>query len=143
MKPTIPLILDDLVLTEIARGDAALIELIQRYDALGQPLVVPALAITGAYVDTRTEDAAALLEGIVLMEQIELAPLSTPRQALELADIQARTGLGPYPAHVAQVADAATCPILTLDASRWTAPSAALENPLYIIEIADPGEPHP
>lgn len=141
MKPTIPLVLDDLVLTETARGDTALIELIQHYDAAGQPMVVPALAVTGAYADIRTEAAAALLEGIVLMEHVELAPLGNPHQAIALAEVASKTELDLCAAHVAQVADASACPILTTDAARWARPSSALENPLYIIEIADPGEP--
>lgn len=140
MKPTIPLVLDDLVLTEIARGDTALIALIQHYDAAGQPMVVPALAVTGAYASARTSEAADLLDGIVRMEHAEFAPLGSPQQAIELVEMNATTGLDLSASHVAQVANAATCPILTLDAERWARPSAALDDPLYVIEIADPEE---
>jgi hypothetical protein len=41
---------------------------------------------------------------------------------------------------VAAVADAAICPILTLNAAKWRAHAAALDEPLHLIEIADPGE---
>jgi hypothetical protein len=41
---------------------------------------------------------------------------------------------------VAAVADASICPILTPDADRWRRASAALPDPLHIIEIADPGD---
>jgi hypothetical protein len=41
---------------------------------------------------------------------------------------------------VAAVADAAVCPILTLDAAMWREHAADLDEPLHVIEIADPGE---
>ena len=50
----------------------------------------------------------------------------------------ARTGLDPWDAHAAAIADVAVCPILTLDAARWQRPSQALDKPLHVIEIADP-----
>jgi hypothetical protein len=42
---------------------------------------------------------------------------------------------------VAAVADAAVCPILTLDAPKWRQHSGDLDEALHIIEIADPDEP--
>jgi hypothetical protein len=42
------------------------------------------------------------------------------------------------PAHVAAVADAAICPILTLEAQKWRQHARDLDEPLHIIEIADP-----
>jgi hypothetical protein len=42
------------------------------------------------------------------------------------------------PAHVAAIADAAICPILTLDAAMWRVHVNNLDEPLHIIEIADP-----
>ena len=41
---------------------------------------------------------------------------------------------------VAAVADAAVCPILTLDAGKWREHAADLDEPLHFIEIADPDE---
>jgi hypothetical protein len=41
---------------------------------------------------------------------------------------------------VAAVADAAICPILTLDAAKWRQYAERLDEPLHIIEIADPDE---
>jgi len=58
-----------------------------------------------------------------------------------LAAVIARTGLDPWDAHVAAVADASVCPILTLDAGKWRQHSGDLDEPLHIIEIADPDEP--
>jgi hypothetical protein len=50
----------------------------------------------------------------------------------------ARTQLDPYDAHVAAAADAAVCPILTLDAAKWRKHSRDLDEPLHFVEIADP-----
>ena len=41
------------------------------------------------------------------------------------------------------IADVAICPILTLTAAKWQQPSADLNEPLHVIEIADPGEQQP
>jgi predicted nucleic acid-binding protein len=114
--------------------------LIQGYDARGQSLVIPVLALTGASLDVRTEDADDLLEGLERLGNAEVAPLRDAEQAARLAAVIARTGLNPWDAHVAAVADAAICPILTLDAGKWRQHSADLDDPLHIIEIADPGE---
>jgi predicted nucleic acid-binding protein len=135
-----PLILDVSVLIEIARGDADIMTLIQDYDAAGQPMVVPALVITAASIDIHNEEAADLLGGLELFENIEIAPLQGVEQALALAAVMARTGLEPWDAHVAAIADTAVCPILTLDAAKWRQRSEDLDDRLYIVEIADPDE---
>ena len=62
-------------------------------------------------------------------------------QAVRLAAVIARTELDPWDAHVAAVADASVCPILTLDAGKWRQHSGDLREPLHIIEIADPDAP--
>lgn len=56
------------------------------------------------------------------------APLSGAEQATRLAGIIARTGLEPWDAHVASVADASVCPILTLDAALWRAHANDLDE---------------
>ena len=117
-----PLILDTSVLTAVARGDADIIALVQEYDARGQPIVIPALAIAGASLDIRSEEGDDLLAGLELV---------------------ARTGLDPWDAHVAAIADVAICPILTLNAAKWEHASADLDDPLHIIEIFDPGDQKP
>lgn len=68
------------------------------------------------------------------------ALLRGAEQAARLAEVIARTGLYPWDAHVAPVANAAICPILTLEADKWRQHSADLDEQLYIVEIADPGE---
>jgi hypothetical protein len=62
-----PLILDVSVLIEIARGDTDIMTLIQDYDAAGQPMVVPALAVTAASIDIHGEEAADLLGSFELL----------------------------------------------------------------------------
>jgi predicted nucleic acid-binding protein len=136
-----PYILDVSVLTAIARADAAVTRLILNFDARGQPIVIPALAMAAASLDARSEDADEALRGLEQLGNAEVAPLRDAEQAAGLAGVIARTGLDPWDAHVAAVATAAICPILTLEAAKWREHSADLEEPLYIIEITDPGEP--
>jgi predicted nucleic acid-binding protein len=136
-----PLILDTSVVAAVARGDADVIALIQGYDARSQPIVIPALA--GASPGARGEEANDLLAGLELLEVVTVAPLNGAEQAARLADVVVRTGLDPWDAHVAAIADVAICPILTLDAAKWQQPSADLDDPLHIVEIADPGDQEP
>ena len=138
-----PLILDTSVLTAVARGDADIIALVQRNDARGQPIVIPALALAGAALDTHSEEGDDLLAGLELLEVVTVAPLSGAEQASRLAHLIALTGLDPWDAHVAAIADVAICPILTLNAAKWERPSADLDDPLHIIGIADPGDQKP
>jgi predicted nucleic acid-binding protein len=138
-----PFVLDTSVVTAVARGDPDIIGLIQEYDARGQLMVIPALAVAGASLDARTEEADDLLGGLELLDNVTIAPLRGTEQASRLAEIIARTGLDPWDAHVAAIADVAIYPILTLDAAKWRQPSADLEEPLHIIEISDPDEQEP
>ena len=138
-EPTgIPLILDASVLTAIARGDSDIIGLVQAYDSRAQPLVIPALGIAGASLDTRNDEADDLLVGLELLDHVTPAPLRGAEQATRLAAIIVRTGLDPWDAHTAAVADAALCPVLTLNPAKWREPAGALDEPLRIIEISDP-----
>jgi len=135
-----PYVLDLSVAVAVARFDASVMTLIQGYDARGQLLVVPVLALTGASLDVRTEDADDLLEGLERLGNAEVALLRDAEQAVRLAAVIARTALDTWDAHVAAVADASVCPILTLDAGKWRQHSEDLDEPLHIIEIADPDE---
>jgi predicted nucleic acid-binding protein len=135
-----PLVLDASVLTEIARGDAELMSLIQGYDAVGVPLVVPVLAVTAASLDMRSDEAAALLHGLELLENSMVAALRDTEQGMRLAAVIARTGLGPWDAHVAAVADASVCAILTLDGAKWREHAHDLDEQLYFTEIASPDD---
>lgn len=136
-----PYVFDVSVLVAVARFDAAIMTLIQAYDSRGQALVVPAMALTGASLDVRSEDADDLLEGVERLDNTEVAPLRDPEQAVRLAAVIARTGLDPWDAHVAAVADASICPILTLDAAKWRQHANDLGEPLHMIEITDPAQP--
>jgi predicted nucleic acid-binding protein len=135
-----PWVLDISVLAEVARGDTRIMTLVQELDARGRPLVIPALAVTGASLDIRSDEAAELLEGLERLKNAMTAALRDAEQAVRLAAVIARTGLGPWDAHVAAVADAAVCPILTLDAARWREHAADLDEPLHFIEVTDPDE---
>jgi predicted nucleic acid-binding protein len=108
------------------------------YDARSQPLVIPVLAMTAAALDTRTEEAEELLAGLERLDSVMVAPVRDAEQAARLAAVIGRTGLDPWDAHVAAVADAAICPILTLEAGKWRKHARDLDEPLHIIEIADP-----
>ena len=103
-------------------------------------MVIPVLAITAASLDVRSDEADELLEGLELLGNAEIAPVRGAEQAARLAAVIARTGLDPWDAHVAAVADAAVCPILTLDAVKWRSYAGSLDDPLHVIEIADPDE---
>lgn len=135
-----PWILDSSVLVEVARGDTRTMTLVQELDARGQPLVIPVLSVTGASLDIRSDEAAELLEGLERLKNAMTAALRDAEQAVRLAAVIARTGLDPWDAHVAAVADAAVCPILTLNGTRWREHTADLDEPLHLIEIADPDE---
>ena len=135
-----PLILDASVLIEAARGDAGVMTLLQGYDADGQPLIIPVLAVTAASLDTRSDDVESILHGLEWLENAMAAPVRDAEQAVRLADVIARTGLDPWDAHVAAVVDAATCPILTLDAAKWQEHAGDLDERLHFVEIADPDD---
>ncbi|MGH3418125.1 MAG: hypothetical protein ACRDOD_00800 [Streptosporangiaceae bacterium] len=135
-----PYVLDVSVLTEVTRGDYGIMTFIQQLDASGQPLVIPVLAMTGATLDLRSEDTEAILHGLERLGNAMVAPLRDAEQAARLAVVIVATGLDPWDAHVAAVADAAVCPVLTLDAGKWRGHLSDLTEPLHIIEIADPDE---
>jgi predicted nucleic acid-binding protein len=135
-----PLVLDVTVLTAIVRGDTEVTSLILGYDQAGQPLVIPVLAFTAASLDMRTDEAEDLLAGLEQLGNVMTAPLRDAEQAVRLAAVIARTGLDAYDAHVAAVADAAICPVLTLEAAKWRPHLRDLDEQLVIVEIADPDE---
>ncbi|GAA3161784.1 hypothetical protein GCM10010466_60930 [Planomonospora alba] len=133
-----PLILDTGVLIELARGDADVMTMIARFDDRQQPMVMSVLAITGASLDSGSKDATDLLLGVATMEQITIAGLHEPDHGTTLASVINRTGLAPWDAHVAALADVSVCPVLTLDMTHWQQAARAFDEPLHIIEITDP-----
>ena len=136
-----PWVLDASILIEVARGDARTMTFVQELDARGRPLVIPALAVVGASLDIRSDEAAELLEGLERLGNAMTAALRDAEQAVRLAAVIARTELDPWDGHVAAVADASVCPILTLDGGKWRQHLDDLDEPLHIIEIADPDIP--
>lgn len=135
-----PWVLDVGVLIAIARADADVTRLLLKLDAQGQPLVIPVLAMAAASADARTEDADIALRGLEQLDSVLVAPLRDAEQAARLAAIAAKAGLGHADAHVAAVAIASACPILTLDAAKWGQIAGDLDEPLETIEIAGPPE---
>jgi predicted nucleic acid-binding protein len=79
-----------------------------------------------------------VLAGLERLDNVMAAPVRDAEQAARLARVIARTGLDPWDAHVAAIADAAICPILTLEAGKWRQHAGDLDEPLHIVEIADP-----
>lgn len=135
-----PYVLDVSVVVAVARGDTEIMAFIQRLDGTGQAMVIPVLAITAASLDVRSDEADELLDGLELLGNAEITSLKGAEQAARLAPVIAGTGLDPWDAHVAAVADAAICPILTLDPAKWRQYAERLDGPLHIIEIVDPNE---
>src|SRR5262249_7692281 len=113
------------------------------YDSRGLPMVIPALAVAGASLDARSDEADDLLAGLELLDTATGGPLNGADQATRLAAVIARTRLDAGDAPGAAVGGPAIVPILTLDAAKWQQPSADLDEPLHIIEIADTGEQGP
>jgi predicted nucleic acid-binding protein len=138
-----PYVLDASVVIAVARGDAEIMTLIQGFDAGGQPMLVPVLAITCASMDVRSEEADELLAGFERLEHAEVVPLQGAEEAAALAAVIAKTGLDPYDAHVAAVADETVSPVLTLDGAKWRQHAGDLDEPLHIVEISDPDDDHP
>jgi hypothetical protein len=136
-----PWVLDVGVLIAIARADADVTRLVLILDGRGQPLVVPVLAMTVASEDARTEDADIALRGLTSLENVMVAPLRDAEQAARLAAIRAKAEMEPGDDHVAAVATASACPILTLDAAKWQRHSADLDERLETVEIDDPLAP--
>lgn len=135
-----PYVLDASAVIAVARADSEVTRAILNLDARGRALVVPALVIAAASLDSRSPDADRALLGLELLASVSVAPLEGAEQALRLARVISRTGLDPWDAHAAAVADAGVCPILTLDTAKWRQHAHDLDEPLHFIEIADPGE---
>lgn len=133
-----PWVLDVSVLAEVARSDRGIMILLQELDSRGRPLIIPVLAVTGASLAMLGDEAGELLEGTGRLGSAIAAPVRDADQALALAAVISRTGLDPWDAHVAAVADASVCAILTLDAAKWRAHAHDLDEPLHFVEIADP-----
>ena len=70
----------------VARSEAGGRDGLSSHDARGQPIVIPALALAGASLDTRSEEGDDLLAGLELLEVVTVAPLSGAEQAARLRD---------------------------------------------------------
>lgn len=135
-----PLVLDVSVITALVRGDPDVTGLVLGWDADGQPLVLPVLAVAGASLDVRGAEAKAVLGGLESLAGVSVAPLQDAEQASRLAAVIAGTELDPWDAHAAMTADSLVTRILTLDGPKWAEHAGGLDEPLHYIEIADPDE---
>jgi predicted nucleic acid-binding protein len=86
----------------------------------------------------RCTDAEALLHGLERMENVTVAPVRDVDQAVRLAAVISTTGLDPCDAHVAAVADASVCAILTLDGAKWQEHAKDLDEPLRSVRASQP-----
>ncbi len=132
-------ILDVTVLAECARGDAALIGMVQQFDADRVTLVIPALAVTGAIIDAGgTDEHAALIRGICRLDAARLAGITDFDDAGELARLRRDTGLEHlWDAQTAELALRRRGPLLTLDLHRWKQTVHETSGDLVVIEVAD------
>src|SRR2546423_15714465 len=94
-----------------SRGDTRTMALVQELDARGRPLVIPALAVTGASLDIHSDEAAELLEGLERPKNAMTAAPRDAEQAVRVAAVIARTGPDPRDGHVAAGAGPAGCPV--------------------------------
>jgi hypothetical protein len=102
-------------------------------------MVLSTLATTWTLVETPSVQAVDAMRGLAALERVTVAPLRDSEQAILLANMMTTTALNVWDGHVAAIADTSICPILTYDAARWRDASSALDEPLPVIEIADPG----
>jgi predicted nucleic acid-binding protein len=134
----LPYVFDTSACIGVARSDARVMELVLNLSAQERTVHVPVLALAAASLDSRSDDAAEMLEGLELFGNVQVTPLEGWEQALRLATVISKTGLDPWDAHVAMVADEEICPILTLDPAKWNGHLTDLGEPLHIMEIAEP-----
>ncbi|MER5318537.1 hypothetical protein [Streptosporangium roseum] len=137
------LVLDVSVLTECARGDVGIINLIQQFDADRKPLIIPAMAVTGATVELGgDQDQLAVVSGLCRLDSANLTAVSNFKDGVEIGQvlIEVESCTTPWDAHAVTEALLHRCPILTTDYARWKGIVQDLSGGLTIVEIADLGE---
>jgi hypothetical protein len=93
-KPA-PLILDVSILIAVARGDVGVMSLLLGYDAEGQSLIIPVLAVTAASADMGSDEAAAALVGLGRLGNAMTAPLANLSQAVRACRSHIQDGTRP------------------------------------------------
>lgn len=133
-----PYVADVSILAALSRADEQAGTLLQSLDRQGQQVAVPVLAITGALVAAVSREDRDLLS--VTLERFGafiVAPLRDKAQAIDLARAVSRAGLDPWDAHVAAVAHASGCRILTLDGPKWREHEHDLGTRLEFVQVED------
>lgn len=87
----VPYVLDVSVLIAVARADAGVTDLLMGFDAEGRSLLIPALAVTGASLDARTEDGDLALRGLESLENTFTAGLQSAEQATRCTSLRSPT----------------------------------------------------
>ncbi|SDL75479.1 hypothetical protein SAMN05421874_128104 [Nonomuraea maritima] len=130
-------VLDALLLAEVSRGDPDVIALLQELDASQIPMIVPALAITGATVETAaTADQLAVMRGVGRLGSTRLAALSVFDDSVDLAHMRKEMEGDLWDVQTALQAVLRGCPILTVDGTHWETTARALWGHLVVVQVS-------
>lgn len=133
-----PYVADVSILAALSRADQQVGTLLQSLDRQGQQVAVPVLAITGAFLGAPgREDRDLLDDALERFGIIIIAPLRDKAQAIDLARAIGRAGLDPWDAHVAAVARASGCRILTVNGPKWREHEHDLGKRLEFVQVED------
>lgn len=139
MPATDGYILDASLLAEVGRGDNDVIALLQALDAADVAIVVPALAVTGATVETAaTNEQLAVMRGVGRLDSATFAALAAFDDTVDLGRMRLETDAPSqlWDVQTALQAVLRNCPILTTDAARWDAAEKELSGQLTVVEIS-------
>ncbi|MGV9776383.1 hypothetical protein [Streptosporangium sp. NPDC003464] len=137
------LVLDVSVLTECARGDVGIINLIQRFDADRKPLIIPATSVTGATVELGgNHDQLAVVSGLCRLDSATMPTVSDFKDGVEVGQVlvEMESCVTSWDAHAVTEALLHRCPVLTADYARWKDIVQDLSGGLTVVEIADLGD---
>ncbi|WP_433253115.1 hypothetical protein ACQPYK_09095 [Streptosporangium sp. CA-135522] len=131
------------VLTECARGDVGIINLIQRFDADGKPLIIPAMTVTGATVELGgNQDQLAVISGLCRLDSASVPAVNDFKDGVEIGQVlvEVEACVTSWDAHAVTEALLHRCPILTADYARWKDVIQDLPGGPTVVEIADLGD---
>lgn len=132
-------VLDAPLLAEVGRGDNDVIALLQQLDADNISIIVPALALTGATIETAaTNEQLAVIRGVGRLDSAHFAALAAFDDTTDLArmrlEVDAPEEL--WDVQTALQAVLRSCPVLTTDAARWQATQDELAGQLIVVEVS-------
>ncbi|MFI7637815.1 hypothetical protein [Nonomuraea sp. NPDC049400] len=132
-------VLDAALLAEVGRGDNDVIALLQQLDAANISIIVPALAVTGATVETvATNEQLAVIRGVGRLDSTTFAALVAFDDVTDLARmrLEVRSPEELWDVQTALHAVLRNCPILTTDAKRWQATLDEMAGQLLVVEVS-------